>query len=45
MTKIFPLALALLVLTVAGPLAVEWVGGLTLELSAETVTQMQEAGQ
>jgi hypothetical protein len=45
MTKLFPLAIAALVLTLAGPMAVEWVGGMTLDLTAQTVTQMQEAGQ
>lgn len=45
MTKIFPLALAALVLTLAGPMAVEWVGGMTLDLAGQAVAQMQEAGQ
>ena len=45
MTKIFPLVIAALILTAAGPLAVEWVGGLTLDVAQGTVAQMQGVGQ
>jgi hypothetical protein len=41
MTKIFPLLIAALVLTLAGPLAVDWVGAMTLD----ALTPVQEALQ
>ena len=43
MTKILPLVIAAMILTAAGPLAVEWVGGLTMDLATQTTTQMQGA--
>jgi hypothetical protein len=40
MTKIFPLAIALIILTLAGPAAADFVGGYTMDLANGTVTQM-----
>lgn len=40
MTKLYPLMIAALVLTLAGPMAVEWVGGMTQDLAANTVAQL-----
>ena len=41
MHKIFPLAIALIVITLAGPAVVDWVGGMALDMASQTVTQME----
>ncbi len=43
MTRIFPFMIVALFIAMAAPLAVDWVGGLTLDLANETATKMQEA--
>lgn len=43
MTKMFPLMVLALIATLAAPLAVDYVGGLTLDLAAKTTAQMGEA--
>lgn len=42
MTRIFPMMIILIVVALAGPVAVDWVAGLTVDLAADTATQMQE---
>ena len=41
MTQIFPYAVLALILALAGPMAVDLIGGLTLDLTAHTVEAMQ----
>ena len=41
MTRIMPFMIVVLVIALSGPVAVDWVAGLTLDLANETATQMQ----
>ena len=39
--KLFPLMIVTLIVALAGPMAVDLIGGLTLDLTAQTVEAMQ----
>ncbi len=45
MTRIFPFMIVALFIAMFAPLAVDWVGGLTLDLANETAAKMQEVAE
>ena len=41
MTQIFPLLIVTVIVVIAGPVAVDWVSDLTLDLAARTAAQVE----